>query len=176
MKRVLYVLESARFRRYIEIQPVFLDLPKEKACYMYVCFDFWGVSNSNKDFEYFIDSVKKYFRFICLKNQVQILETVWVQSKEIHRLMTSSLTSFYWSHCHYQYHTVIPSWIYQIPSELWSQAGLGLASTVVGDHTGILGAVCFFTHKVFPHRIWNTIYTKKDSYSFFQKNYISTMS
>ena len=36
MKRVLYVLESARFRRYIEIQPVFLDLPSTKACYMYL--------------------------------------------------------------------------------------------------------------------------------------------
>ena len=42
------------------------------------------------------------------------------------------------------HHTVIPPWIYQIPSELWSQAGLGLPSTVVGDHTGIVGAVCFF--------------------------------
>jgi len=30
------VLESARFRRYIEIQPVFLDLPTNKACYMYL--------------------------------------------------------------------------------------------------------------------------------------------
>ena len=43
----------------------------------------------------------------------------------------------------YQYHTVIPLWIYRIPSELRSQAGLGLPSTVVGDHTGIVGAVCF---------------------------------
>ena len=42
------------------------------------------------------------------------------------------------------YHTVIPLWIYRIPSELRSQAGLGLPSTVVGDHTGIVGAVCFF--------------------------------
>ena len=42
------------------------------------------------------------------------------------------------------YHTVIPLWIYRIPSELRSQAGLGLPSTVVGDHTGIAGAVCFF--------------------------------
>ena len=41
------------------------------------------------------------------------------------------------------HHTVIPPWIYQIPSELWSQAGLGLLSTVVGDHTGIVSAVCF---------------------------------
>ena len=45
---------------------------------LHVCvFCFLGVSNSNKDFEYFIDSVKKkYFRFICLKDEVQILETV----------------------------------------------------------------------------------------------------
>ena len=43
-----------------------------------------------------------------------------------------------------KHHTVIPSWIYRIPSELRSQAGLGLPSTVVGDHTGIVGAVCFF--------------------------------
>ena len=41
------------------------------------------------------------------------------------------------------HHTVIPLWIYRIPSELRSQAGLGLPSTVVGDHTGIVGAVCF---------------------------------
>ena len=45
-------------------------------------------------------------------------------------------------HCYH--HTVIPLWIYRIPSELRSQAGLGLPSTVVGDHTGIVGAVCFF--------------------------------
>ena len=45
------------------------------------------------------------------------------------------------------HHTVIPPWIYRIPSELRSQAGLGLPSTVVGDHTGIVSAVCynFFT-------------------------------
>ena len=42
------------------------------------------------------------------------------------------------------HHTVIPPWIYRIPSELRSQAGLGLPSTVVGDHTGIVSAVCFF--------------------------------
>ena len=30
------MLESACFRRYIEIQPVFLDLPSTKACYMYL--------------------------------------------------------------------------------------------------------------------------------------------
>ena len=41
------------------------------------------------------------------------------------------------------HHTVIPPWIYRIPSELRSQAGLGLPSTVVGDHTGIVSAVCF---------------------------------
>ena len=41
------------------------------------------------------------------------------------------------------YHTVIPPWIYRIPSELRSQAGLGLPSTVVGDHTGIVSAVCY---------------------------------
>ena len=38
---------------------------------------------------------------------------------------------------------VIPPWIYRIPSELRSQAGLGLPSTVVGDHTGIVSAVCY---------------------------------
>ena len=43
------------------------------------------------------------------------------------------------------HHTVIPPWIYRIPSELRSQAGLGLPSTVVGDHTGIVSAVCFFS-------------------------------
>ena len=41
------------------------------------------------------------------------------------------------------HHTVIPPWIYRIPSELRSQARLGLPSTVVGDHTGIVSAVCF---------------------------------
>ena len=45
-------------------------------------------------------------------------------------------------HCYH--HTVIPLWIYRIPSELRSQAGLGSPSTVVGDHTGIVSAVCFF--------------------------------
>ena len=44
----------------------------------------------------------------------------------------------------YLHHTVIPPWIYRIPSELRSQAGLGLPSTVVGDHTGIVSAVCSF--------------------------------
>ena len=43
------------------------------------------------------------------------------------------------------HHTVIPPWIYRIPSELRSQAGLGLPSTVVGDHTGIVSAVCFLS-------------------------------
>ena len=43
----------------------------------------------------------------------------------------------------YLHHTVIPPWIYRIPSELRSQAGLGLPSTVVGDHTGIVSAVCY---------------------------------
>ena len=45
----------------------------------------------------------------------------------------------------YLHHTVIPPWIYRIPSELRSQAGLGLPSTVVGDHTGIVSAVCFLS-------------------------------
>ena len=45
------------------------------------------------------------------------------------------------------HHTVIPPWIYRIPSELRSQAGLGLPSTVVGDHTGIVSAVCFLSSK-----------------------------
>ena len=44
---------------------------------------------------------------------------------------------------HSTHHTVIPPWIYRIPSELRSQAGLGLPSTVVGDHTGIVSAVCY---------------------------------
>ena len=35
MKQVLYVLESARFRRYIEIQPVFLDLPIWNSLYVH---------------------------------------------------------------------------------------------------------------------------------------------
>ena len=47
------------------------------------------------------------------------------------------------------HHTVIPLWIYRIPSELRSQAGLGLPSTVVGDHTGIVGAVCSFFFTLF---------------------------
>ena len=63
------------------------------------------------------------------------------------------------------HHTVIPPWIYQIPSELWSQAGLGLPSTVVGDHTGIVGAVCFFLWSFFlktkpkkgPTGIWTRV-------------------
>ena len=45
--------------------------------------------------------------------------------------------------CYCFHHTVIPSWIYRIPSELRSQARMGLPSTVVGDNTGIVGAVCF---------------------------------
>ena len=43
------------------------------------------------------------------------------------------------------HHTVIPWWIYRIPFELRSQASLGSISTVVGDHTGTLSAVCFTT-------------------------------
>ena len=52
------------------------------------------------------------------------------------------------------HHTVIPPWIYRIPSELRSQAGLGLPSTVVGDHTGIAGAVCVFYVKKDASQNW----------------------
>ena len=45
---------------------------------------------------------------------------------------------------HNPHHSVIPRWIYRISSELRSQAPLGLISTAVGDHAGILGAECFF--------------------------------
>ena len=43
------------------------------------------------------------------------------------------------------HHSIIPWWIYRIPSELRSQAPLGLISTAVGDHAGILGVECFFS-------------------------------
>ena len=42
------------------------------------------------------------------------------------------------------HHSIIPLWIYRIPSELRSQARLGPISTAVGDHAGILGVECFF--------------------------------
>ena len=48
-------------------------------------------------------------------------------------------TTVQWSH-----HSIIPLWIYRIPSELRSQARLGPISTAVGDHAGILGVECFF--------------------------------
>ena len=51
------------------------------------------------------------------------------------------LCLFMW--CAHFHHTVTSPWIYQIPSELWSQARLSSLSTVVGDHTGIVSAVCF---------------------------------
>ena len=44
---------------------------------------------------------------------------------------------------HRSHHTVIPRWNYRIPSELRSQAPLGSPSTAVGDHAGIVSAVCF---------------------------------
>ena len=57
------------------------------------------------------------------------------------------------------YHTVIPPWIYRIPSELRSQAGLGLPSTVVGDHTGIVSAVCFFVlHRLSSKERFATVF------------------
>ena len=42
---------------------------------------------------------------------------------------------------HTPHHSIIPLWIYRIPSELRSQALLGPISTAVGDHAGILGVV-----------------------------------
>ena len=61
------------------------------------------------------------------------------------------------------YHTVIPPWIYRIPSELRSQAGLGLPSTVVGDHTGIVGAVCFlYSVKICLHNFTSCLFFKVD--------------
>ena len=45
--------------------------------------------------------------------------------------------------CDCIHHTITPFWIYRIPSELRSQAEMGLPSTVVGDHTGIVSVVCF---------------------------------
>ena len=45
---------------------------------------------------------------------------------------------------HTPHHSIIPLWIYRIPSELRSQARLGPISTAVGDHAGILGVECFF--------------------------------
>ena len=47
----------------------------------------------------------------------------------------------------WSYHSIIPLWIYRIPSELRSQARLGPISTAVGDHAGILGVECFFLPK-----------------------------
>ena len=55
------------------------------------------------------------------------------------------------------YHTVIPPWIYRIPSELRSQAGLGLPSTVVGDHTGIVSAVCYNFFVIFQNEVFYTV-------------------
>ena len=52
-----------------------------------------------------------------------------------------------------KHHTIIPSWIYRIPSELRSQARMGLPSTVVGDHTGIVGVVCFFFQQKKQHNL-----------------------
>ena len=40
--------------------------------------------------------------------------------------------------------TAIHTRTYQIPSDLWSQAGTGSVSTMVGDHMGILSAVVLF--------------------------------
>ena len=57
------------------------------------------------------------------------------------------------SHTLHLHHTVIPPWIYRIPSELRSQAELGLPSTVVGDYTGIVSAVCFYFHNEVP--LWS---------------------
>ena len=53
---------------------------------------------------------------------------------------------------HRSHHSIIPQWIYRIPSELRSQALLGPISTAVGDHAGILGVECSlfgFTKKVY---------------------------
>ena len=47
------------------------------------------------------------------------------------------------------HHSIIPLWIYRIPSELRSQARLGPISTAVGDHAGILGVECFFSVNFF---------------------------
>ena len=54
------------------------------------------------------------------------------------------------SNSHRSHHSIIPQWIYRIPSELRSQALLGPISTAVGDHAGILGVECFFS-QTFPH-------------------------
>ena len=45
-------------------------------------------------------------------------------------------------------HTIISPWIYRIPSELRSQAGLSLSSTVMGDLTGRLSVVCFVKYPI----------------------------
>ena len=42
------------------------------------------------------------------------------------------------------HHTVIPPWIYRIPSELRSQTPSGPVSTAVGDHVGTRGVACSF--------------------------------
>ena len=47
------------------------------------------------------------------------------------------------------HHSIIPWWIYRIPSELRSQAPLGPISTAVGDHAGISGVECFYWTKFF---------------------------
>ena len=64
---------------------------------------------------------------------------------------------------HKPHHSVIPRWIYRIPSELRSQAPLGLISTAVGDHAGILGAECFFTLRnfFFLHQFFWSAYNSK---------------
>ena len=49
---------------------------------------------------------------------------------------------------HTPHHSIIPLWIYRIPSELRSQAPLGPISTAVGDHAGILGVECFFLAQI----------------------------
>ena len=49
-----------------------------------------------------------------------------------------------WGKCNFLVSaTAIHTRTYQIPSDLWSQAGNGSVSTMVGDHMGILSAVVF---------------------------------
>ena len=63
-------------------------------------------------------------------------------------------TTVQWSH-----HSIIPLWIYRIPSELRSQARLGPISTAVGDHAGILGVECFFFFGPFLTMFWSKTWT-----------------
>ena len=78
--------------------------------------------------------------------------------------------------CYCFHHTVIPSWIYRIPSELRSQARMGLPSTVVGDNTGIVGAVCFFVFVQIVPYLYGPFFEQKKTYSTYDSRVVPNHS